>query len=669
MSRGKEIKYDVHVRDGGRWTVYTDSETKSGAIAQARSLLGTGNFDAVKVTEERGQVREIVVFEEAVERQAETAISATPIDTAPVCATLDQFCGFESRRVLARVLRKYLDHHVVTPTELMFDDMRIRGLRMNETLYNQALQLVAGVQSRRSGDRPTERMEFIERMTERVIDLCRAFRDFEIAKRDVVETGLSRALKHLAKEVSGEDIAIQRRIVLGQLLAGARDWEAKLVLLLDQVTPRATAEAIELVDEATAEIFDSAEAVRELLGYQRNTATALRTLMQLSSGSYEVSEGSDSPLERLSMLVAGRDMPLTRRVMANRVARTIGGVLPLTKGERSDEREAFADLVREFATGRAFENPDLGAAMTTRARLVYGDGYIDLAPDHAIDQVLGLLENEAARFSYLLDLCGTEFGIANQDHVIAMLAKIVNGLTSVASLVGPDVQRDDVIRAAAHIRDRLLSTMLPDKWRLRFARRIYDLLLDYDGRTGGSRIVAIERAAETAAPAAGPKSQLAKSQLAKSRPAKSQPGKSAPAKTPAPVPDPAPAEFAKPPRNAGLDQRVFAPGDYIFREGEQGDEAYLIHNGTVAIVRKSGKSEVVIAHAGPGSIVGEMALIDRAPRMASARADAKTEVTVIPLADMQKRLERLGKADPVMRHLVGMLVQRMRDYRVISVES
>jgi hypothetical protein len=55
--------------------------------------------------------------------------------------------------------------------------------------------------------------------------------------------------------------------------------------------------------------------------------------------------------------------------------------------------------------------------------------------------------------------------------------------------------------------------------------------------------------------------------------------------------------------------------------------------------------------------------------MASARADAKTEVTVIPLADMQKRLERLGKADPVMRHLVGMLVQRMRDYRVISVES
>ncbi len=78
---------------------------------------------------------------------------------------------------------------------------------------------------------------------------------------------------------------------------------------------------------------------------------------------------------------------------------------------------------------------------------------------------------------------------------------------------------------------------------------------------------------------------------------------------------------------------------------------------------------MLIARAGPGSIIGEMALIDSKPRMASAKTVSDTEVTVIPMEEMQLRLDRLEKFDPVMRRLVGMFVQRMRDYKVIGIES
>jgi CRP-like cAMP-binding protein len=118
-----------------------------------------------------------------------------------------------------------------------------------------------------------------------------------------------------------------------------------------------------------------------------------------------------------------------------------------------------------------------------------------------------------------------------------------------------------------------------------------------------------------------------------------------------------------------LARRTFEAGEYLFLEGEDGDEAYLLLSGQVNIIRKVGEAEIVVAQVGAGSIVGEMALIDAEPRMATARAVAETVVTIIPSKDLKVRLDRLEKTDPVMRRLVGMFVQRMRDARIISMDS
>jgi CRP-like cAMP-binding protein len=116
-------------------------------------------------------------------------------------------------------------------------------------------------------------------------------------------------------------------------------------------------------------------------------------------------------------------------------------------------------------------------------------------------------------------------------------------------------------------------------------------------------------------------------------------------------------------------RREVAAGELIFAEGEPGDNAYIIMSGSVEILKNAGDRDIVIATVAAGSFLGEMAIIDDAPRMAGARAATDTVLTVIARDELNVRLERLEKFDPVMRRLMGMFVQRMRDFRFISADT
>ncbi|MEX1247990.1 MAG: ATP-binding protein [Anaerolineales bacterium] len=70
-----------------------------------------------------------------------------------------------------------------------------------------------------------------------------------------------------------------------------------------------------------------------------------------------------------------------------------------------------------------------------------------------------------------------------------------------------------------------------------------------------------------------------------------------------------------------------AKGERLFEEGRPGSEAYVIESGQVEILKASAGREVLLAVRGPGEIIGEVALLEDAPRMASVRA--RTEARLI----------------------------------------
>ena len=64
------------------------------------------------------------------------------------------------------------------------------------------------------------------------------------------------------------------------------------------------------------------------------------------------------------------------------------------------------------------------------------------------------------------------------------------------------------------------------------------------------------------------------------------------------------------------DVESYAAGQVIFEKGQPGDVMYVVREGQVSIVLNGTE----IDSAGPGGIIGEMALIDDQPRSATAIA-------------------------------------------------
>jgi len=71
----------------------------------------------------------------------------------------------------------------------------------------------------------------------------------------------------------------------------------------------------------------------------------------------------------------------------------------------------------------------------------------------------------------------------------------------------------------------------------------------------------------------------------------------------------------------------FSAGSVIFAEGQKRDSMYVVKSGTVDLNVRGKNVEVV----GTDGFFGEMALVDQAPR--SATAVARTDCIVIPISE------------------------------------
>ena len=97
----------------------------------------------------------------------------------------------------------------------------------------------------------------------------------------------------------------------------------------------------------------------------------------------------------------------------------------------------------------------------------------------------------------------------------------------------------------------------------------------------------------------------------------------------------------------------------LFVAGDPGDGCYRVEQGLlkVSVVSPAG-GERILAILGPGTLVGELAMIDARPRSASVTAARDSELSFISRA----AFEQVAGAHPeVYRHIVRLLVRRLRD--------
>jgi CRP-like cAMP-binding protein len=97
----------------------------------------------------------------------------------------------------------------------------------------------------------------------------------------------------------------------------------------------------------------------------------------------------------------------------------------------------------------------------------------------------------------------------------------------------------------------------------------------------------------------------------------------------------------------------------VFMAGDAGDGCYRVEEGLLKVsVLGSGGEERILAILGPGSFVGELSMIDGAPRSASVSALRDSKLSFVSRA----AFETYGQSNPeVYRHVMTLLARRLRD--------
>jgi CRP/FNR family cyclic AMP-dependent transcriptional regulator len=108
----------------------------------------------------------------------------------------------------------------------------------------------------------------------------------------------------------------------------------------------------------------------------------------------------------------------------------------------------------------------------------------------------------------------------------------------------------------------------------------------------------------------------------------------------------------------GMRARRFRRGEVIFHLGDPGDALFVVMSGAVKITLPSETGdEAILATLRPGDFFGELALLDGAPRSASAAALEPTETLVLP----RDRFRELIATEPAIRDaLLHALAKELR---------
>jgi len=112
-------------------------------------------------------------------------------------------------------------------------------------------------------------------------------------------------------------------------------------------------------------------------------------------------------------------------------------------------------------------------------------------------------------------------------------------------------------------------------------------------------------------------------------------------------------------------ERCFAAGQEIFREGAPGDGVYFVKSGLVEISGGTGARRV-FSRLGPGEFFGEMAVIELQPRSAAAIAAENTEVFFLPRGEM---LVFIQHSPALAFALLQQISHRLREFNRLHVRE
>jgi uncharacterized membrane protein len=94
-----------------------------------------------------------------------------------------------------------------------------------------------------------------------------------------------------------------------------------------------------------------------------------------------------------------------------------------------------------------------------------------------------------------------------------------------------------------------------------------------------------------------------------------------------------------------IDEHRLEAGATLFKTGEPGESLYIVRSGEVELfIKDTAGQKILLAIAGPGEVFGELALLDRGPRTATAVAVTDADLLALDRDDLLMLFQRTPAA-------------------------
>lgn len=392
----------------GRWTTDSIVDRDREAVALARKYLTAGTVQGARVVFERnltdGITAERVIFEEIREVADGKPLRVGVIDHAPWCDTADDLYDLPARMVITRLLRRFLDRHVLTASELLYLARPLQRLQDHDSnICPAAVDRVATVQTRGREDLDIRaRRDALHSMVDEVGRRARRAEGEKLMWKTSLADfqSMIRRAGQAAFQDAEQDVLV--RASVARCLSGQRSWLGKLETLLGAVSDDLAPAHLAILDGFIADCLGVSEVIQDLLGERPNLASALIGLIDLIEGKDQANRDARSETaEALRALFAERRLPSGAIVVMDRVCREVQGTNPLSRNDPSEENDQYQALCRRVvALTGVFGEDRMAVALTRRynQRLIEGG---DTGWRKSIVAVAATLRESARRLHYL----------------------------------------------------------------------------------------------------------------------------------------------------------------------------------------------------------------------------------------------------------------------------
>lgn len=476
--------FEVQIYKVDHWVLDTRFGIEAEALSYARRVLSGGKIEGVRVVRDwrRPDGRHVETEIHVEFRPLSKAVAVVPLDEPPpVCLTLADCYGVQSRMVMNRVLRNYVERAVVTPTEVLHNHAELTRLLGTDSLVPSAVGRVAALQAEKTGVDGRTRREALNGLVHAVTDRVRR----ATTRRDlpaITATGFRPMFDALNSGLPAEERDFLARVVLSRELVQMRNWLAKLDFLGELVREDGglSDEPLMVLDGVIADVMGAPSVAQELLGIQGSLAEALCNLIDLSRGRLDPAKrAEDDRAVHLNELLAFHDLDETRLVILDLVRRQLKGTQPLYRHDPGMEQNAFLEVLKRVLTpdGIVGGGPMAEALVLRFLRFLEAGGATGRR--QAIGEVTSRIPDAKDRVRFLIALADSDLGRQHADDIGGALTTLTGDPAEFDRFVDPRLPVKDNLEALTRLFCQVADSPLPEERRRRFADNLDHTLVAY----------------------------------------------------------------------------------------------------------------------------------------------------------------------------------------------